>query len=111
MTREWLRYFIFHGAREEAGGWRWKADPYMPSAFGPWRPEWIALAYATLRVPMLAIVGSETDTWGPLPENILSERLAAVRDLDRRTLQGAGHFVHIERPAETANVILDYLRS
>ena len=109
LTREWLRYFSFHGALEDAGGWCWKADPHMPSGFGPWRPEWIALSYATLRVPMLAIVGSEADTWGPLPEHILAERLAGVTQLDRRTVHGAGHFVHIERPAETANVILDYL--
>jgi len=111
LTREWLRYFIFHGAREDAEGWRWKADPHMPYGFGPWRPEWIGLSYATLRVPMLAIIGSEQDTWGPLPETILSERLANVKQLQRCTIQGAGHFVHIERPVETANVILDFLGS
>ena len=111
LTREWLRYFSFHGARENGDGWRWKADPHMPSGFGPWQPEWIAPAYATLRVPMLAVIGSEPDTWGPLPEPILRERLAGVRDLERRTIQGAGHFVHIERPVETADAILDFLGS
>jgi len=109
LSREWLRYFSFHGAREEADGWRWKSDPHMAHGYGPWRPEWIGPRYAALRCPMLAIVGSETDTWGPLPEPILAERLAFVPDLERRVVAGAGHFVHIERPAETAALILDFL--
>ena len=111
LSREWLRYFIFHGATESHDGWRWKADPHMPYGFGPWTPDWIAPSYGTLRIPMLAIVGSEPDTWGPLPEAILAERLAGVRRLERRTVAGAGHFVHIERPAETADAILDFLDS
>ncbi len=109
LSREWLRYFSFHGARHETQGWYWKSDPHMAHGFGPWRPDWIRLSYATLGVPMLAVIGSEHDTWGPLPEDILAPRLAAVRHLHRRTIQGAGHFVHIERPAETADAILDFL--
>jgi pimeloyl-ACP methyl ester carboxylesterase len=111
LSREWLRYLSFHGARHAADGWRWKADPSMAVGFGPWRPEWITASYATLRVPMLALIGSEPDTWGPLPEHILSTRLAGVKELERRTVHGAGHFVHIERPVETANVILEFLES
>ena len=111
LSREWLRYFSFHGARQEDDGWRWKSDPHMPYGFGPWRPEWIGPGYARLRVPMLAIIGSEDDTWGPLPERILGERLALVRELQRCTISGAGHFVHIERPAETAAAIFDFLET
>ncbi|HEX7407479.1 MAG TPA: alpha/beta hydrolase [Candidatus Binatia bacterium] len=111
LTREWLRYFAFHGARETAGGWSWKSDPHMAHGFGPWHPEWIGRAYGALHTPMLAIVGSEPDTWGPLPEHILSERLSRVKKLERRTIHGTGHFVHIERPLETAEVILDFLGS
>jgi pimeloyl-ACP methyl ester carboxylesterase len=111
LSHEWLRYFSFHGARQAADGWRWKADPSMAVGFGPWGPDWIAPSYATLRVPMLALIGSEPDTWGPLPEHILSARLAGVKELERRTVSGAGHFVHIERPVETAQVILEFLES
>jgi pimeloyl-ACP methyl ester carboxylesterase len=111
LSREWLRYFAFHGARPTHDGWRWKSDPYMAHGFGPWRPEWIGLQYAALEVPMLAVTGSEPDTWGPLPEPLLAERLSRVRHLERRTVQGAGHFVHIERPDETAHLILEFLES
>ena len=109
LSREWLRYFAFHAARQDDDGWRWRADPHMAMEAGPWRPEWLDDVYATLRVPLLAIVGSEADTWGPLPQRILDRRLRGVGQLTRRTVSGAGHFVHIECPVATADLILDYL--
>ena len=111
LSREWLRYFAFHGAHAADDGWRWKADPTMALGFGPWRPDWIGLSYASVSVPMLAITGSEPDTWGPLPEPVLAERLDRVPRLERRTVSGTGHFVHIEKPVETATVVLDFLGS
>ena len=111
LSREWLRYFLYFGARESEECWRWKCDPIMGDGFGPWRPDWIAPGYAGLEMPMLAIAGSEEDTWGPLPEKLLAERLAYVPRLTRATIPGAGHFVHIEQPAKTAAAILDFLDS
>jgi pimeloyl-ACP methyl ester carboxylesterase len=109
LSQEWLRYFVWHGARHAEDGWRWKSDPLLAHGFGPWRPEWIAPSYARLRAPLLAVTGSENDTWGPMPEAIVGPRLAGVANLARACVAGAGHFVHIERPRETAAVILDYL--
>jgi pimeloyl-ACP methyl ester carboxylesterase len=111
LSPEWLRYFAYHGARRTARGWSWKSDPHMSQSFGPWRPEWIAESYPALRVPMLAVTGSEPDTWGPLPPAILAPRLARIADVTHRTVTGAGHFMHIERPAETARLVLDFLAS
>jgi pimeloyl-ACP methyl ester carboxylesterase len=109
LSRAWLRYFIFHGARETAAGWVWKVDLRAARGFGPWRPDWIGPAWASLRPPMLAIVGSEPDTWGPLPETVIGPRLANVPRLTRATIPGAGHFVHMEEPAATAALLLDWL--
>ena len=109
LAGAWLRWFVFHAARRAADGWRWKADPHLAQGFGPWTPEWIAPGYARVSQPMLAVVGSEQDTWGPLPEAIVGPRLAGVRRLERATVAGAGHFVHMERPAETARLLLDFL--
>ena len=78
--------------------------------FGPWRPDWIGDTYSHLAVPMLAVIGSVVDSWGPLPEPILSERLNGVRQLERATIDGAGHFIHMEKPAETAHLILDFVK-
>jgi len=111
LSREWLQYFVFHGARQAEDGWRWKADPLLGQGAGPWRPDWIAHGYARLQQPMLAVVGSEDDTWGPLPDAIVGPRLAGVPKLTRATLAGAGHFVHMERPRETAQLILDWLEA
>ena len=111
LSREWLRYFLFHGARESDDGWRWKCDPVMGDGFGPWRPDFIGPSYAGVKMPMLAIIGSEDDTWGPLPARVLDERLGYVRQLTRCTIEGAGHFAHIECPAPTAAAIRDFLDS
>jgi pimeloyl-ACP methyl ester carboxylesterase len=56
------------------------------------------------------VIGSVADTWGPLPEAILSERLSGVKQLERATIGGTGHFVHMEKPAETAHLVLDFVK-
>jgi pimeloyl-ACP methyl ester carboxylesterase len=109
LSPEWLRHFLFHGSREVEGGFVWKVDPLAAGGFGPFKPEWIAPFWRRLRAPMLAVIGSERDTWGPLPEPLLAERLAHVPRLERATVQGAGHFVHMERPRETAELLLAWL--
>ncbi len=108
LSPAWLHYFLHHGAREVEGGWVWKTDPEFATGFGPWRPEWIGPGWKGLRVPMLAIVGSEPDSWR-LPEAVVAERLAHVPDLARAAVPGAGHFVHMERPRETAELLLGFL--
>jgi len=106
----WLRYFVYHAARRDPDGWRWKVDPQMVAGgFGPFRPEWIETVWRGLKAPMLALVGSVPDVWGPLPEHLLAERLGWVSDVSRATVEGAGHFLHMERPRETARLILDFL--
>ena len=109
LDRDWLRFFVWHAARLESDGWHWKHDPLMGRFLGPFSPDWIGPSWAVLRMPMLAVVGSEPDTWGPLPEPLLSERLSHVPELERATVKGAGHFVHMEKPAETARLLLDWL--
>jgi pimeloyl-ACP methyl ester carboxylesterase len=111
LSREWLRYFLFHGARESEDGWRWKSDPIMGFGFGPWRPDWVGPGFVQLKMPMLAITGSEDDTWGPLPAKLLAERLAYAPQMTHRVIAGAGHFVHIEQPEATAAAILGFLDS
>jgi len=109
LAREWLRYFVFHGARLTERGWVWKVDLRAGREFGPWRPDWVGPGWRHLRVPMLAVIGSEPDSWGPLPESIIGPRLANVPRLERATVAGAGHFVHVEQPDALAALLLDHL--
>ena len=108
LPLEWLRYFAAQGAREIEGGFVWKVDPYAARGFGPFRTEWIAPAWRGLAMPMLALWGDQPDTWG-LPDPWRSERLAYVPVLETAAIGGAGHFIHIEKPAETAALVLDFL--
>jgi pimeloyl-ACP methyl ester carboxylesterase len=57
---------------------------------------------------MLAVVGQEPDSWR-IPDAVIDERLAYVPELARATIAGAGHFVHMERPRETADALLRFL--
>ena len=109
LSPEWLRYFQFLGARRSERGWTLKVDPHAGRGTGPWSPEWIAPGWRELRAPLLAVIGSEPDTWGPLPEPILRSRLAFVPRVTRAVVQDAGHFMHIEQPERTARLVLDFL--
>lgn len=109
LSREWLRYFVFHAARETPTGWVWKADLRAARGFGPWKPDWIGPSWRGVSVPVLAVVGSEPDTWGPLPDAVIAPRLANLARVERTTVAGAGHFVHMEQPRATAALLLDWL--
>jgi len=112
LPRAWLRYFVYHAARESEDGWRWRADPLFSTGdFGPFKAAWIGPAWKHLRVPLLAVIGGVPDVWGPIPEDVLAGRLADVPLLERATVKGAGHFIHMEEPAETASLVLDFLAS
>lgn len=109
LSPDWLRYFVFHAARRVDGQWTWKSDPYLGQGFGPWSPDWIATLWKQVRAPMLAVSGTEPDVFGPAPDELLDERLADVREVERARVAGTGHFVHMEKPRETARLILDFL--
>ena len=98
LNKDWLRHFVALGARETDAGFIWRADPLIIRGFGPFRSNWIARQWAHLQVPMLAVIGEEQDTWGPLPESIIGPRLEKIRHLDRVSVPRAGHFVHMEEP-------------
>lgn len=112
LDKTWLRYFVYHGARQAEDGWRWKGDPMMTGGrFDAFRPDWIAPSWVNLKASMLAVVGDVEDLWGPLPEALLADRLSHVPRLERATISGAGHFIHMEKPAAAAEVILDFFEA
>ncbi|HSL57107.1 MAG TPA: alpha/beta hydrolase [Acidimicrobiales bacterium] len=106
---EWLRYLVTIGARHDADGWRWKIDPSLRfGGFGPFRPEWSLLRLPGLPVPMLGVLGTvdEPMGWGTGPDDVEpylppGARLVPMAD--------TGHFVHVERPAEIAEMVLEFV--
>jgi pimeloyl-ACP methyl ester carboxylesterase len=109
LSIEWLRYLVSVGARRDPDGWRWKLDPSMRmGGFGPWRPEWSALRLTGIQVPFLGVLAtvSEEMGWGTTIDDI---RRFAPTGARLVAPAGIGHFVHIERPDEMSELILDFL--
>jgi pimeloyl-ACP methyl ester carboxylesterase len=109
LSREWLEYLVTVGARRDADGWRWKIDPTMRfGGFGPWRPDWSLEQFSKLRVPVLGVLGlvPEEMGWGTTPDEI---RPFLPPQAELRVFADAGHFVHIERPREVADLVLRFL--
>lgn len=109
LSPEWLRYFCWHGSRRAPDGYRWKVDPMAGMGAGPWKPEWVGPGWRRLKRPMLAIVGAEEDTWGPLDEQLLARRLSNVPRVQRARVAHAGHFAHMEQPQAVAELVLAFL--
>ena len=109
LTREWLRYLVTVGARQDPDGWRWKIDPVIrPGGFGPWRPEWAMNRVPGLSMPFLALLGIQPEPmgWGTRPDDVTGVLPAGGR---LEVFPDAGHFVHIEEPQKVAEVVLDFL--
>jgi pimeloyl-ACP methyl ester carboxylesterase len=76
--------------------------------FGPWRSSWSLERLAGTDAPMLGIVGlvAEPMGWGADPDELApylppGGRVVAFAD--------TGHFVHIEKPREVADLVLEFL--
>ncbi len=107
----WLQYLVQIGAFESDDGWRWKIDPSMRmGGFGPWRPEWSMARLPSLGMPVLCVLGLDIEVmgWGTLPEDVLPNLPRGARFVP---LDGVGHFVHIEKPAVVADLVLELLQS
>jgi len=111
LERDWLRYLVTVGARHDADGWRWKIDPSMRlGGFGPWRPQWTLYRLPGLPMPFLSFLATEPELmgWGTDPSDVIDWLPEGGRC---ELLDRVGHFAHIERPAEVARVVLDFLGS
>ena len=75
LTMEWLRYLVPIGAQRADGDgdgdgdgadlWRWKLDPILRfGGFGPWRPEWSMLRMPGLAMPVLGVLGLQSEPMG-----------------------------------------------
>jgi len=109
LSQEWLRHLVTVGGRHDADGWRWKIDAAMRfGGFGPWRPEWTLLRLPGLPMPFLGILAGEQEEmgWGTLPEQVTPYLPDGSRCV---ILDGVGHFAHVERPHEVAQMVIDFV--
>ncbi|MGQ9426308.1 alpha/beta fold hydrolase [Gilvimarinus sp. F26214L] len=111
LSREWLEYIVYAGAREAEDGWRWKLDPSLRmGGFGPWRSRWVTDRLPGFPIPMLAMFGTEREPldWGVNPEEISRYLPRTART---EVFKGVGHFIHIEQPRQTAELVLEFLKN
>ncbi|MGZ4718418.1 MAG: alpha/beta fold hydrolase [Acidimicrobiales bacterium] len=109
LDRDWLRYLVSVGARQDDDGWRWKIDPVLrPGGFGPWRPEWSMQRVPGIGVPFLGVLGLEPEVmgWGTQPDDVMPYLPPGAEFV---ALEGVGHFVHIEQPRKIADLVLEFL--
>lgn len=110
LPHAWLRYIAGIGARQDADGWRWKIDAALRfGGFGPWRFDWSLHRMAGLPVPFLAILGlmPEEMGWGTTADSVRPYLPPGAR---LECFADSGHFVHVEKPREVAELVLDFVR-
>lgn len=110
LSHEWLCYLVSQGAAVDAGGWRWKLDPAIrPGGFGAMRSRWMTDRLPGFPIPLLALFSTieEPMGWDCKMEDLLPYLPASARAL---AMPDTGHFIHIERPRETADLVIDFLR-
>jgi pimeloyl-ACP methyl ester carboxylesterase len=111
LAKPWLRYLVTRGARKDPDGWRWKIDPVLrPGGFGPWRAQWSMARFASLPVPLLGLLATESEPMG-WDTTVADVKPYLPRGAEIVEMKGAGHFIHIEQPEATAQLVLDFLRS
>lgn len=109
LTDEWLLYLVGAGAREDPDGWRWRIDPSLRfGGFGPWRSEWALQRLPGFPIPLLGLLGTEREPmdWGTTPDGVRPYLPSGAQTV---VVEGTGHFIHIEKPREVADLVLEFL--
>ncbi|MGB3067810.1 MAG: alpha/beta hydrolase [Ottowia sp.] len=111
LSHEWLCYLVTQGAHESADGWRWKLDPAIrPGGFGPMRSRWMTDRLPGFPIPLMALFSTvdEPMGWDCKLEDIQPYLPSTAQAM---AMPDTGHFIHIERPHETARLVIDFLQS
>jgi pimeloyl-ACP methyl ester carboxylesterase len=111
MPEEWLEHLVRHGTRPAEGGLVWKADPMfgvgLPAAFDL---EALHAEHEAVVAPVLALTGGEHDTWSEMTPEELEQRLTHLPTARHHVVEGAGHYVHLERPDAVVAEIAAFVR-
>lgn len=109
LPAAWLRYLVSVGAQQDPDGWRWLVDPMLRfGGFGPWRPEWVLERLRRFPVPLQVILGGINEPMG-MGATLDSVRPYLPSGASLHAFMDSGHFVHIEKPLETAKLALGFL--
>lgn len=110
LPEPWLEHLTRHGATPAGdGGWSWKADPMFNVGFvGAFDEEALLVQYRLVERPTLVLTGTEPDAWSDLSADDIGRRVEAL-GARHVAIDGAGHYVHCERPDATIAAISAFL--
>ncbi len=107
LTREQAMHLATHALKQDAdGGYSWKFDPYL-RARAPYRlslEENIAL-WSRIACPTLLVAGSESF----LPDPETAGVLGHFRQAELVKIEGAGHWLQHDKPAEIIDALETFL--
>ncbi|NNE75045.1 MAG: alpha/beta hydrolase [Acidimicrobiales bacterium] len=99
LPKPWLDHLVEHGSTEVEGGWTWKWDPAfnvgIPNGF---REENIHAELARVTCPVLVLTGAEDDMWSEMGDDEIAFRIGLMADARQRSIDGGGHYLHLEQP-------------
>ena len=102
------RLIVERNLQAVPGGWAWRSDPRLRLPSSTRLPE--AAIQAILRAieaPTLLVAAAPSPPY--FPPELRAARLACLRDARLHVLDG-GHHLHMERAAEVAALLVDFLR-
>lgn len=119
LTEEKARELTELGTRaREDGTLEWKFDPMLAtlSVAGGFAMDNLAAFWAEITAPTLLVIGAESgEFWHDKPgvpylqKDDLERRVGAFRDAQVVEIEGAGHMLHFDRPAELLDSIRTFL--
>jgi pimeloyl-ACP methyl ester carboxylesterase len=109
LPAEWADHLVEHGSVPCEGGFAWKFDPVfgvgLPGSFGI---EHLDAEHELVECPVLALTGSEHDTWSDLDDAEVARRVANLR-ARHEVIVGAGHYLHVEDPDAVLDAVARFL--
>ena len=108
LSPERARHLTIHGVNQnEDGTYSWKFDNYV-RAWPPYdmRGQDIQLLWSRITCPTLLLYGKESRAGNPVEDG----RAAHFRHAQAMGIDGAGHWVQQERPAEVNAALIAFLK-
>jgi len=107
IPEDQLRAFLLHNLEREAAGWRWwvnwraiQREMECLTGFGDLPDDWC------IDLPTLFIRGDRSDYVGAAEIDVINRHF---KDAAIATIEGAGHWLHAEKPEAFAQLVAEFL--
>lgn len=106
IPERWMSHLVAHGSVATPGGLRWKSE--RPRIL-PAEVETVRRQIGAVTCRTLVVLGAAIDRWGTAASPDLLERVGWFADARSVAIADAGHYPHLERPAETWAAIVEFI--